>query len=236
MLVDLRTNPGNWSAGSESPASHLKLVDEQAVLATVALLRAVNGASWQDRSFTEWAVVAAPKFLGRMRGTAAFARFLRLGPRSMSPILIPTLSLHSISGVISLILQSRGSNFGAGGDRSHVSEGLLTGLAFQHGRKLPGVWVILTGWEPESIPDDNGRSTNSILGYGIAMALVDESSTEPGMRLHYDPTPVHNTFVPISIGDLAGKLRDPQPMNAWNCPVKGGGIITLARSVQSMTA
>ncbi len=236
LLADLRKNPGNWSAGGEPPASHLKLVDEQAVLGTVAVLRAVNGASWQDRSFAEWSVVAAPRFLGRMRGTAAFARFLNLGPRSLSPIHIPTLSLHSISGVISLILQSRGSNFGAGGDRAHVSEALLTGLAIQHGSKLPGVWVILTGWEPESIPDDNGRSTNPILGYGIAMALVDESSTEPGIRLQYDPTPVHNAFVPISIGDLAGKLRDPQTMDAWNCRVKGGGIITLLRSVQSFAA
>ena len=236
LLADLRKNPGNWSAGGEPPASHLKLVDEQAVLGTVAVLALSTGPAGKIGLLPSGRWLLRRGFWAGCGELRAFGALLNLGPRSLSPIHIPTLSLHSISGVISLILQSRGSNFGAGGDCAHVSEALLTGLAIQHGSKLPGVWVILTGWEPESIPDDNGRSTNPILGYGIAMALVDESSTEPGIRLQYDPTPVHNAFVPISIGDLAGKLRDPQTMDAWNCRVKGGGIITLLRSVQSFAA
>ncbi len=226
-LTQLRKNPGDWSAGGESPATHLKLVDEQAVLATVALLRAIDGASWRDKSFADWAVISAPRFPGRVRGAAGIARYLKLGPRALSPLIIPTLSLHSVSSVVSMILQSHGANFGTSGDRFHVSEALLMGFSVQHSGRTPGAWVVLTGFEPEPQLDANGRIVNTVQGYGIAMALVDETAVEPGIRLTYDPKTLQNRSAPITISELAGALRDPEKFERWNCPVEGGGVLTL---------
>src|SRR5205823_2480660 len=92
---------------------------------------------WHDRSFAEWGLIAAPRFLGRIIAAGAMARFKTQGVPGMSPLIIPTLSLHAVAGSLSLALQTHGFNYGVGGGHGHLAEALLTGLAPGVARALP---------------------------------------------------------------------------------------------------
>src|SRR5207302_6760313 len=59
-----------------------------------------------------------------------------------------------------------------GGGPNAVSEGLLTALSIMRENSLPGLWVILTQFDPEPIPDENGTTTNAVSCLGAALALV----------------------------------------------------------------
>src|SRR5438067_465552 len=77
----------------------------------------------------------------------------------LSPHFIPHRSQHAISGTISQALKIHGPNFGAGGGPGAAAEALLAGAVLLEGSRLPGVWVVLTGWDPEYVPDPEGRPT-----------------------------------------------------------------------------
>jgi hypothetical protein len=228
-IAELRKNPGRWARGTESVGSHLKLVDEQAVLATAAVLRAIEQANWHERSFANWGILSAPCFFGRVRGSAVIQRYLRLGARAMPPLAIPTLSLHSISGTLSQILQATGPNFGLSGERTHISEALLTALVVPQFHGVAGFWVVLTGWEPEPIPEENGRPRNPITGYGVALALV-ESASAWGATLQYKPADSEEPANITSIREVANFLQTSAPGESWGCPVLGGGRVVIRRS------
>src|SRR5437763_1274044 len=108
-----RKNPGESSG--LTPAAHLRQVDGQAGLACAAVLNACTRAGWAANEFTDWAVVAASQYLGRARLAPSFRRFQKSGARGVSPMIIPTMSNHSVAGTICLILGSHGPNFGVGG-------------------------------------------------------------------------------------------------------------------------
>jgi hypothetical protein len=92
---------------------------------------------------------------------AALRSFATEGVWGTSPHLIPHFALHSPSGTISLALGLHGPNVGAGGGLHAAAEGFLAALTWLTAGVVPGVWLVLSGWSPELIPERKaGASRN----------------------------------------------------------------------------
>src|SRR5881394_3101144 len=124
-IAALRKNLPAW-APKDTPGHFLKHADEQTVVAVVALDNAIQSRGSEIDEYRQWAIVAAPRFIGRMAGAVTFHRYSKSGGPSISPHLIPQHSLHSVSGALSILLATRRPNFGIGGTGPSLTEGLLT--------------------------------------------------------------------------------------------------------------
>jgi hypothetical protein len=140
--------------GAPLPAALLKHSDEQTVAAVAAVFRAIEADSLDPRSLAEWGVLAAPRFLGRAAMGGVLHRFREEGAWGVSPHLIPHRSLHSVSGTVSLALRMHGPNFGAGGGPGAESEAFAVVAGLLGAGDMHGLWVVLTGYEPELAPED----------------------------------------------------------------------------------
>ncbi len=105
--------------------------------------------------------MAASRYLGRANLAVALRSFMAEGVWGTSPHLIPHFALHSASGTISLALGSHGPNLGVGGGLHAAAEGFLTALTWLSTGVVPGVWLVLTGWSPELVPDPSGNAPAS---------------------------------------------------------------------------
>jgi hypothetical protein len=178
----LRRSPGP-AAGERLPTSFLKHADEQSVIALAAVLRAIDGHGLAAVDFTDWGILAAPRFVGRVALAAAIQRYAVEGAWGISPHLIPHRSLHAVSGTISQALKIHGPNFGVGGGPFGAGEALLTAAALLGTTPIPGVWVVLTGWDPEPIPDREGTTSTPSVCRGLALALTPVRPNWRGLRL-----------------------------------------------------
>lgn len=218
-LAALRQNPGP-SPGEPLPAAFLKHADEQTVVGMAALLQALHRHGLTGTDFTPWGAVGAPRFLGRAALRVALQRFAAEGAWGISPHLIPHRSLHSISGTVSQALKLHGPNFGVGGGPGGAAEALLTATALLSGDRLPGVWVVWTGWNPEPTPLLNGHAAEAEVR-AAALALVPARSDGRGPRLRVGSGPLPETGQagtpqPFSLESLMAGLaeRDAAP-RAW---------------------
>jgi hypothetical protein len=169
MFSTLRRRPGP-GLGESLPANFLKHADEQAVAGLAAVLSAIADFQLTPAQFRQWGIIAAPCFLGRATLATALGQFASEGPWGLSPHFIPHRSQHAVSGTISLALKIHGPNFGSGGGSTGVVESLLAGMVLLSDDSLPGLWVVVTGWHPESIPTKT--SAAPLHGSCLAMALA----------------------------------------------------------------
>jgi hypothetical protein len=167
----VRREPGP-GAGTSLPPNFLKHADEQTVAGLSAVLHAVCAFGMAETSFRDWGVIAAPCFLGRTTLASALEQFAVEGPWGLSPHFIPHRSQHALSGTISLALKIHGPNFGAGGGPTGMVESLLAAAALLADESVPGVWVVVTGWDPELIPVQNQTTLPQGSCRAIALALV----------------------------------------------------------------
>jgi hypothetical protein len=181
-LPELRKQPGSLH-GEPLPASFLKHADEQTVVGLAAVYRAIQDSGLQTTCFRDWGVLAAPRFLGRPAMAAALQRFQAEGAWGVSPHLIPHRSLHSISGSVSQALKIHGPNFGVGGGPGAAAEALIAAVSLLEGKKMPGVWVVLSCLDPEQAPDETGRPTAGTRCVGLALALTPIRSSHSLLRL-----------------------------------------------------
>ncbi len=157
--------------GNALSVSFLKHAEDQTVVALQAVLSAIADAGWQQRSFNDWGVVAAPNFFGRITNAQTMQRFQKEGAWGISPHLIPHQSLHAVSGTISQALATHGPNFGIGGGPNSGPDAFMLGLALLSDGCLPGMWLVMTDYESEWIP--NADSTNPPPAcHGLALALT----------------------------------------------------------------
>jgi hypothetical protein len=118
-----------------------------------AVLNAIQRSHLAAMDFTNWGVLAAPRYLGRLTTIQALQRFAAEGAWGISPHLIPHRTLHALSGTISQALHIHGPNLGVGGGPDAAREVMLVAAAFLGAENLPGVWVVMTGWYPEPVPN-----------------------------------------------------------------------------------
>jgi hypothetical protein len=168
----LRRRPGPVPEGWGPPApSLLRNSDEQTIAGLCAVFAAINGMRLPRDRYEGWGVVAASRFLGRANLARALQSFLAEGVWGTSPHLIPHFALHSASGTISLGLGLHGPNLGVGGGLHAAAEGFLTALTWLSSGVVPGVWLVLSGWSPELVPDRDGGSPTAIDCQALAIAL-----------------------------------------------------------------
>ncbi|HND51721.1 MAG TPA: beta-ketoacyl synthase N-terminal-like domain-containing protein [Pirellulaceae bacterium] len=162
------------SRGGRALTSTLKLVDEQTVVAVTTILRAIEEAGWQNRSFSDWGVISAPRYFGRDRLASGYERYQRSAVRGMSPLLIPNAMLNAVSGTASVALGTHGMNFGVGGSSGQLHDLLLVGASLLQMKQMAGLWMVLSQWDPEPHPGEanSSPSPQPSMGYGIALALV----------------------------------------------------------------
>ncbi len=186
-IAQLRRRPGP-GAGESLPPNLLKHADEQTVLSVAAVLEAIHHSELAGTDFNEWGVVAAPSFLGRATLANAVKRLEVEGAWGISPHFIPHRSLHAVSGTISQVLRIHGPNLGAGGAPGGGIDALLAGAVLLVGNRLPGVWIVLSDWEPEAIPDEAGAYAPAhAVCRATALALAPARPIWEGPRLHIAP-------------------------------------------------
>jgi hypothetical protein len=234
-LPALRQKPGRVG-GEALPPSFLKHADDQTVAGVAAVLQAVEACGLGGTPFGDWGVVAASRFMGRTALAGAVLKFQAEGAWGISPHLIPHRSLHSLSGTVSQALKVHGPNFGAGGGPGGTADALLTAAALLHGGRLPGVWVVLTGWGPEPATDERAQVvTPDCVCDAVALALV---ASPGGHRLCLRVVPAwaeprrngHGGVSLLSLEAMVRALGDPAspPTTVvWQLP--GGGRVELER-------
>jgi hypothetical protein len=219
-LGALREKPG-LDSSPPLPPRFLRHADEHVVVGLAAVLRAMAQPQMADTDFSTWGVLAAPRLLGRLSAAAMLSRFLELGFPAISPHAIPQHSLHAVSSAVSVALGMRGPNFGIGGGPECVAEGLLVALTFLRGAQAPGMWLVVTEWDTEPIPDGQGGSATPVACCASALALVPDS--RGGSRLRLRSTPARH-----SKQGLTDWLSNPALMSAtghWTLPLSWGGHI-----------
>jgi hypothetical protein len=236
-LPALRQKPGP-PLDEPLPASFLKHADAQTVVALAAVLQAIHRHGLTASRFTDWGVLAAPRFLGREALAAALQRFASEGAWGISPHVIPHHSLHSLSGTLSQALQIHGPNFGVGGGPDGAAEGLLTAAALLVGDQLPGVWVIWSGWEPEPTPGRNGHAVPPVVcAAALALVAAVPDWEGPRLRISLDSSADHAPYrngrsgacSAFSLESLLATLADPGAAPAvWH--LDGGGWVEWQRA------
>jgi hypothetical protein len=235
-LPAVRQKPGRVGA-EPLPASFLKHADDQTVAGIGAVLRAIDTCGLGGTSFRDWGAVAASRFMGRTSLAGALLKYKAEGAWGLSPHLIPHRSLHSLSGTISQALKIHGPNFGTGGGPGGAADALLTAAALLDGGTVPGVWVVLTGWQPEPASDEKGQVlTPNCVCDAVALALVPVHAGSPRLTLRVVPAPTesarngHGGIGLLSLETLVRVLADPAgpPTSViWQLP--SGGRVELAR-------
>jgi len=178
-LPALREMPSD-SGRHPIPPRFLRYADEQTVVGLAAVLRAMDQGPLRDTCFDEWGVVAAPMFPGRLGGAHTFRKYQQGGPAAISPHIIPQNSLHSVSSAISISLAMRGPNFGIGGGPEALAEGLTVAMTFLDPSLLPGLWLVLTQWTPEPVPDGLGSTQTETTCLAVALGLRSPLAQDQG--------------------------------------------------------
>jgi hypothetical protein len=149
----------------------LRNSDEQTIAALGAVFTAIGRIGLPRSDYDGWGVVAASRFLGRANLARALQSFVAEGVWGTSPHLIPHYALHSAAGTISLGLGLHGPNLGVGGGLHAGAEGFLAALTWLSIGSVPGVWLVLSGWVPELVPEPNGGLPATGNCYSLAIAL-----------------------------------------------------------------
>ena len=180
---------GQWRkqavvVGTEKmPLPFLKHAEDQTVLALMTVRAALEQQGWQGHSFAEWGVIAAPNLFGRISIAQTIQRYHQEGAWGVSPHLIPHQSLHAMSGTISQALKIVGPNFGVNGGANAGPDAFLIAAAMMMDGRLPGIWIVLTGYESEWIPAPGGTNSVAPMCEAVALALTSELPNSVGPSL-----------------------------------------------------
>jgi hypothetical protein len=216
-------------------------MDDQTMTGLAAVYQALHSAGMKPEDCRDWGVVAAPRFLGRSTLAVAFPKFLAEGAWGVSPHTIPYFSLHSVAGATSQALQIRGPNLGVGGGPDGEVEALLAAMAMLSSFSLPGVLVVLTGWEPEFVPDAP-ESTPPIACRAIALALMPGNQDQSALRLSIvPPTGTQPSVRPTTPASASSRCKallaflNDKNFAAVHWPMAGGGVLAWRRGTDEAT-
>jgi hypothetical protein len=211
----------------------LNHADDQTVLAVSAVLNAIADFGLDGEEFKDWGVVGAPRFPGRLFFANALNKFARSGPLGVSPVIVPYLSLHAISSMISLALGIHGPAVGVGGGTDGFVQALFMGLALQQEQDLPGVWVVATAWDPEPFSEGSGEGAPQPVCQALALALRPGAAGiqgGPGLRMipRVSAT-AENGDAPSfpSLVRLLSTASETGLARSWSCALPGDHALEL---------
>ena len=212
----LRRKPGPVPEGwSRTPPSLLRYSDEQTVAGTAAVFTAMDAMGASPDQFEGWGVVSASRFLGRSYLAATLRTFGGEGVWGITPHLIPHYALHSASGTISLALGLHGPNVGVGGGVRATAEGALAALTWLASGVVPGVWLVLSGWSPERIPEQAGHVPETGECQAVALALTPGGmeTGRPAIRVvsGAEPAPASAPVDLVGLARLLESRGGPSP-------------------------
>lgn len=214
----------------------LKHADEQAIVALEAIRLACERSPQLDvRTQSRWAVVSAPRYIGRMAAAQIVSRFDRSGTTGVPTHAGAHYSLNSVSGVVGIAMGIRGPNLGVGGGPATILEGLIASLTLFDTAVVPGVWLTLTGWSHEPLPDPEGKVADRCVCHGVALALQPQAagSSQLRLRLPGASAPVNRFLarrnLDPSIAELAALVSEAEGARPadWFRSLPDGGSIEL---------
>lgn len=208
-LASVRRQPGACAGRALSPA-FLRHADDQTVAAVAVMIRTISEAGWSKRSFGDWGVAAAPLLFSRSGSALALGRFLSEGAWGVSPHMIPHHSLHAVSGTISQAMQLHGPNVGVGGGPGAAAEALLVAATMLTDSELPGLWVVLTGHEPELVPrrDDGPMQPTDCLAVALALQRTGPGECQATLHIGNDNWAAGDSVSPtFSLGAFVTHLQ-----------------------------
>jgi hypothetical protein len=215
-LAQLRRQPGILPGEKIAP-TFLKHAEEHTVAALAVALRALAKGNYEPGQYREWGVLAAPVMFGRDAEALAMNRFAAEGAWGISPHMIPHYSLHAVSGTISQALQIRGPNFGISGGPSALSEAFLVAAGLLSENRLPGILLVLTGYDREKIPGESPEAQPLIHCEAAALVLTREGGQRE-LRLGVQPR-THFSFEPFTLAAFREALENIQQLHAsWSLP------------------
>ncbi len=205
-IADFRRNPAPIPDGRKPiPSTLLKASDEQTVVSVAALLNAAS--LFEPERLDEWGIVASPRYPGRAQLAVALDRFAAEGVWGVSPHLIPHFALHSPAGTLSLALGIHGPNLGIGGGPDSPIQAVLTALTWLEEGRVPGVWLVLSGYSPEFIPSRGDESPADCDCQALALALVPRRSRMEGAIVRVVQGKAEAREEPLDLVELAGWLK-----------------------------
>jgi len=147
-LAELRKQ-ANSPTMLSAPRSLLRHTDDQTIAGITAVSRAIEEFELPRESSSEWGFVGCARLPGRSTFASSLEDFRREGARGTSMQIIPNCSQHSLSGTLSLLLNSRKPNFGVGGGFDCEGAALMAASTLLATARLPMVWCVLAEWTPE---------------------------------------------------------------------------------------
>ena len=186
QVAPLRRHPGPVPGTTFSPAL-LRFADEQTVVGVAAVLQAIEAHGLRGTDFTNWGILGSPLFLGRATIVHSILRFRKEGAWGVSPHIIPHRLLHSVSGTLSQVLGVHGPNYGVGGGADGISEAFLTAFTLINTEELPGLWLMLTGHDPEPALNEQGLVAAPGVCQAHAFALTKPQADADNLRLRLSP-------------------------------------------------
>ena len=223
---------------AETPGHFFKHADEQSIVSMAALAQAMERFELDPRSHAQWGIVAAPRYMGRLAAANIVKRFAQGGISSVSPHVLAQYSLHSVAGAISVAMGIHGPNLGVGGGPQALLDGLLAALTMFDAASIPGVWLVLSEWTTEPIPDEQGHVDDALSCRAVALALQRRASQAGEVVLSLRPPEL--TLFPAGQRNLARPLprvsalarflsaSDAGPAR-WSCSCPWGGTIEITR-------
>jgi hypothetical protein len=158
------------------------------------------------------------------------------GAWGVSPHLIPHRTLHSLSGTISQALGIHGPNLGVGGGPESAVEIMHVAGVFLAEGRFPGLWVVLSGWDPEPPlerpggPSLNGHAVKNPACIGIALALLPPRLPRSGPQVQIVARSARHSkrwpgstprLPPLGLESLAEALACPDAAGAWRLGKEG---------------
>jgi hypothetical protein len=225
QLSVLRRDPG-----VPLPASALRNADEQSVVGLAAVISAMRQANLTKEQCAEWGAVAAPRYLGRLTLTAAVRRFRIDGAWCMTPHIVPHQSQHAVAGVISQLLCVRGPCLGVGAGPGGCAEAAQTAATLLDGESAPGVWLVMTGWDPEPVLDEQNRLPAEVVCHALALGLTPAAASNHLPRLHVRPSfaPAKSSTVIADRVWFTGAEQVASMLSAKESSSRGAGPIAAA--------
>jgi hypothetical protein len=228
-VAELRRQPPALPRG-EPPSSLLKHADEQTVVILAALAQAIRDHGLQGTDFSDWSVLASPRYPGRAPLVGSIARFKAESAWGVSPHLIPHRSLHSTSGTVSHALKTHGPNFGVAGSPGSCAELLLNAAALLSSGQAPALWLLFSRVEPEAELDPSGNHLVPVDVEAVVLALAVNAPSAAGFRLTFVGDGVHAGLRTMQeLQDVRDLLEEAERSGSAVRALPDGGRIEVRR-------